>query len=151
MTEEKIFLRTPFEYCCILQHHPVNPQILNSGHNRFTEIYFQLSFKKTRNLANIRGRSSWLVRGSPPKVSLKKGVLKTFNKFTGELSCQSVISMKLLCNFVEIALRHGCSLVNLLDIFRAHFLHIATSSHFLCCACAVKPFNSESMKALTTH
>ena len=26
--------------------------------------------------------------------------------------------LKLLCNFIEIAFQHGCSLVNLLDIFR---------------------------------
>ena len=29
--------------------------------------------------------------------------------------------IKLLCNFIEIALRHGCSLVNLLHIFRTPF------------------------------
>ena len=28
----------------------------------------------------------------------------------------------LLCNFIEIALRHGCSRVNLLHIFRTPFL-----------------------------
>ena len=28
----------------------------------------------------------------------------------------------LLCNFIEIALRHGCSPVNLLHIFRTPFL-----------------------------
>ena len=27
----------------------------------------------------------------------------------------------MLCNFIEIALRHGCSPVNLLNIFRTHF------------------------------
>ena len=40
---------------------------------------------------------------------LVKGVLKICSKFTGENPCQSVISMKLLCNFIEITLRHGCS------------------------------------------
>ena len=29
---------------------------------------------------------------------------------------------KVLCNFIEIALRHGCSPVNLLHIFRTAFL-----------------------------
>ena len=34
-----------------------------------------------------------------------------------------MISIKLLCNFIEITLQHGCSPVNLLDIFlRAAFL-----------------------------
>ena len=51
---------------------------------------------------------------------LRKGVLKMCNKFTGEHPCRSVISIKLLCSFVEIALRHECS-VNLLHIFRIPF------------------------------
>ena len=41
-----------------------------------------------------------IVRSSPPEVFL--GVLKIRCKFTGELLCQSVISIKLLCNFIEI-------------------------------------------------
>ena len=35
--------------------------------------------------------------------------------------CRSVISIKLLCNFIEIALQYGCSPVNLLHIFRTPF------------------------------
>ena len=53
---------------------------------------------------------------------LGKGVLKICSKFTGEHPCRSVISIKLLCNFIEIALRHGCSAVNLLHIFKTPFL-----------------------------
>ena len=34
---------------------------------------------------------------------------------------QNVISIKLLCKFVEITLRHGCSPVNLLYIFKPPF------------------------------
>ena len=33
---------------------------------------------------------------------------------------RSVISVKLLCNFIEITLLHGCSPVNLLHIFRTY-------------------------------
>ena len=47
-----------------------------------------------------------------------KGVLNICSKFTGEHPCGSVILIKLLCNFIEIVLRHGCSPVNLLHIFR---------------------------------
>ena len=43
------------------------------------------------------------------------------SKFTGEIPCQGVISIKLLCNFIEITLCHGCSLVDLQHIFRAPF------------------------------
>ena len=34
-------------------------------------------------------------------------------------ACQSVISIRLLCNFTEITFWHGCSSVNLLHICRA--------------------------------
>ena len=49
---------------------------------------------------------------------LRKGVLKISSKFTGEHLCQSVSSIKFLCNFIEITLQHGCSPVNLLHIFK---------------------------------
>ena len=52
---------------------------------------------------------------------LKKGVLKICSKFTGEHPCGSVISIKLLWNFIEICLRHGFSPVKLLHIFRTPF------------------------------
>ena len=60
-------------------------------------------------------------RSSRPEVYLGKGVLQICSKFTGKHPCRSVISIKLLCNFIEIALRHGCSPVNLLHIFGTPF------------------------------
>ena len=48
---------------------------------------------------------------------LSKGALKICSK-PHEHPCRSAISIKLLCNFIEIALRHGCSAVNLLHISR---------------------------------
>ena len=48
---------------------------------------------------------------------LGKGVLKKFSKFTGGHPCRSVILIKLLCDFIEIAPRHGCSPVKLLHVF----------------------------------
>ena len=63
-------------------------------------------------------------RSSNPEVFLEKGVLKICRKkicnFT-EHSCRSVISEKLLCNFIEITLRHECSSVILIYIFRTPF------------------------------
>ena len=50
---------------------------------------------------------------------LRKGVLKICTKFSGEYPCRSAISIS---NFIEIALRHGWSPVNLLHIFRTPFL-----------------------------
>ena len=61
------------------------------------------------------------VRSSHPEVFLGKGVLKICNRFTGEHPCRSAILIKLQSNFVEIALQHGCSPVNLLHIFRTPF------------------------------
>ena len=40
---------------------------------------------------------------------------------TGDHPSWSAISLKLLCNFIEITLRHGYSPVNLLHIFRTLF------------------------------
>ena len=65
--------------------------------------------------------SVWLYRSSRPEVFLRKGVLKICSKFTGEHPCRSAISIKLLCNFIEIVPRHGCSPVNFLDISRRPF------------------------------
>ena len=39
----------------------------------------------------------------------------------------------LLCNFIEISLRHGCSPVNLLHIFRTPFPKNTSGELFLCC------------------
>ena len=61
------------------------------------------------------------LRRCHPEMFLKKAFLKICSKFKGEHPCRSVISIKLLCNFIEIALRHGCSPVNLLHISRTPF------------------------------
>ena len=58
---------------------------------------------------------------SHPEVFLGKDVRKICSKFTGEHPCRSVISIKLQSKFIEITIRHGCSPVNLLHIFRAAF------------------------------
>ena len=60
-------------------------------------------------------------RSSHPEMFLRKGVLKICSKFTGEHPSQNVISIKLLCSFIEIALWHVSSAVNLLHIFRTPF------------------------------
>ena len=52
---------------------------------------------------------------------LRKDVLKICRKFTGEHPCRNVNVMKLQSNFIEILLRHECSPVNMLHIFRTSF------------------------------
>ena len=51
---------------------------------------------------------------------------QTLNHSTLKLNLKSLknlksLNLKLLCNFIEIAFRHGCSPVNLLRIFRRPF------------------------------
>ena len=75
-------------------------------------------------LENITWTVRSMSRNSHPDLFLAKVVLKICSKFTGEHSCQSVISIKLLCNFTEITLWHGCSSVNLMHIFRTPFLKV---------------------------
>ena len=60
-------------------------------------------------------------RSSPPEVFSGEDFLKICSKFIEEHPYQRAISIKLLCNFIEIAIRHGCSPVNLLHIFRIPF------------------------------
>ena len=61
-------------------------------------------------------------RSSPSEVFLGKSILKIGSKFTGEDLYRSAVSIKLLCNFIEVVLRHGSSPVNLLHIFITTFL-----------------------------
>ena len=102
-------------------------------------LFLKFSFKKRPSISfgkkvlwviysELRAKpTSWIhlqthFRSSRLVVFLAKGILKTCSKFTGEHPRQSVISIKLLCNFIEIALRHGWSPANLLHIFRTPFL-----------------------------
>ena len=75
---------------------------------------------------------------------LRKGVLKIYSKYTGEHPCRSVISIKFQSNFIEIALRHGCSPVNLLHIFRTTFLNNTSGRLLLKCVfrASVVEFNN---------
>ena len=85
-------------------------------HGHFLEIALKSLREETFECLLFR-----TLRSSPPMVFLGKGVLKICSKFTGEHPCRSVISINLLCNFIGITLRHGCSPVNLLYIFRTPF------------------------------
>ena len=88
-------------------------------------------------------------RSSPPEVFLGKGVLKIFSKFAREHPCQSVISIKLQSNFIEITLRHWCSPVNLLHILRTPFPKNTSGGLFLylihSLAFLIKPINKSSV------
>ena len=55
-------------------------------------------------------------------VQKKQVYFQIWSKFTGEHPCRSAISIKLQSNFIETTIRHGCSPVNALYIFRTPFL-----------------------------
>ena len=57
-----------------------------------------------------------------PEAFLQKRVLKLWSKFRGEHQLRRVISIKLLCNFIEITLRHTCK-------FAAHFQNTLPKEH----------------------
>ena len=65
---------------------------------------------------------TFIFRSSSLVVFLGKGVLIICSKFRGENPYRNVVSIKLQSNFIEITLRYGCSLVNLLHIFRTPIL-----------------------------
>ena len=95
---------------------------LKNFYDQECEIFRVLLFKNT----NIQGDFQIYIsvplsgyKSSPSEVFLVKGVLKTCSKFTREHPCRRAILLKLLCNFIEIALRHGCSPVNSL-LFSEH-------------------------------
>ena len=83
--------------------------LYKSAHTDFSLHFFLTVFLNAYNAS------------SHPEMFLGKGVLKICSKFTGEHPCRSAISKKMQSNFIEIALRHGCSPVNLLHIFRTRF------------------------------
>ena len=83
-----------------------------------------------RTLSCIYDGTFYKNRSSPPEVFLRKSVLKTCSKFTGEHRCRSGVSIMLQYNFIEITLRHWCSPVNLLDILEHLFVRTPLDSCF---------------------
>ena len=61
------------------------------------------------------------IQKQPGGSVFRKIVLKICSKFTRDHPCRSVISIKMLCNFLENTLWHGWSPVNLLHIFKTLF------------------------------
>ena len=124
----------------VLQFHAATIRllILKSFTHHLTLVSFStikiqmliLSDSPLMNFTDIDVLRINMYRISPPELFLRKDVLKICSKFTGEHPCQSVISIRLFCNFVEIALRHGCSPQNLLHIFRNLFLEAPVGGCF---------------------
>ena len=97
--------------------------LLYCNFTRYVPSLFDNGIDSSDNLFYLNYNVFFMTwRGSRPEVSLGKGALEIYSKFTRELTGRSVISIKLESNFIEITLRHGCSPVNLLYIFRTPFL-----------------------------
>ena len=62
-----------------------------------------------------------LVQKQLPRGVRKKRCSENMQQIYRDHPCWRLISIKLFCNFTEIALRHGCSPENLLHIFRTSF------------------------------
>ena len=58
-----------------------------------------------------------LLQKQPSRDILRKRCSENISKFTWEQPSQCSISINLLCNFIEFALRHGCPPINLLHSF----------------------------------
>ena len=111
----------------------------------FTKKIEQAGSKKTKKIINFwwmrmfvhslsydYGLSLTNSRSSHPEVFWRKSVLKICSKVTGEHPCQSVISIKLLFSFIEIALWDWYSSV-ICCIFSEHlFLKTPLGSCFWC-------------------
>ena len=84
---------------------------------------FSFIKKLLRSMIKCVSKSYYIrtVRNSPPEVFIQTVVLKICSKFTRAHPYRSVISIKLQSNFIEIILRHGCSPVHLLHVFRTPF------------------------------
>ena len=84
----------------------------------FKLLVNQASFKSLTDQSKLSVKS----RSSHPEMFLGKCSKNMQQIYRWKNPCRSVVSMKLLCNFIETTFRHGCSPVNLLHIFRTPFL-----------------------------
>ena len=105
-----------------------NPEI---GLRFFQPKYTGIKGETKENIISMLVVKTWRRECLSGAGLLRKGVLKICRQFKGKHSCRSAISIKLLCNVIEIALRRGCSPVNLLFIFRIPFLKNTSGWLFL--------------------
>ena len=86
--------------------------------HEFCKIFKNTCFVKYLQMVAFLAR----IQKQPSRGVLRKRNSENMQQIYREHPCRSVISIKLQSNFNEITLRHGCSLVNLLHIFRVPFL-----------------------------
>ena len=91
-----------------------------------------------------RKEQNHALRSSPPELFIGKPFLKICSKFTGEHPCRNVISIKLLCNFIEFALQHGCCPINMMHIFRTPSYKNTYGELLLCTVLSLINSNTEN-------
>ena len=93
----------------------------------YTEIRNWVELLFTTNMLSKTwdARPCWIKeisRSSRPEVFLRKGVLKIWRKLQENTHAEMWFKLILIKLLIQITLRHGCSPVNLLHIFRTPFL-----------------------------
>ena len=78
-------------------------------------------FCAVSSLKCVTPNSHFNTEGALQRCFQEKVSSKYTASLNGEHPCQNVISIKLLCNFIEITYQHGCSPVHLLHIFRTPY------------------------------
>ena len=94
------------------KHVPLKSKLVRANHSSYISGLLRKAIRR-RSYLEFIAKQIGKKRSNRPEVSLGKGVLKIYSKLTIERPFRSVILIKLL--------RHGCSPVKLLHIFRTPF------------------------------
>ena len=116
-------------YLAKLQLPVTSPSVLRKMHfhwnmlnvsrtNVFHNLLIPLLIRYNFHLLNVGVLYFCNGQKQPPRGVPWKRCSENMQQIYRRTSMPSAISIKLLCNFIKIALRHGCSPVNLLHIFR---------------------------------
>ena len=109
--------RQPYSYIWQTNRTFGDTKLFNPAANRIVDSG-TVTERRNGNLETTFSTSGQTTQKQPFRGVFRK---KCLEKHAGEHPCRSLISIKLLCNFIEIALWHGCSPVNLLYIFGTSF------------------------------
>ena len=99
--------------CALMQNTSILPPFLYRTNARIT------SFRVTKE--DILLIVKTLDQKQPIRSILRKRCAENMQQIYRRRTHRSVISIKFLCNFIKITLRHGCSPVNFLHISRTPF------------------------------
>ena len=147
----KYFVRDCRPYELSLKYTTVIESYLNKKMKKANANNNSNALELLRHIARL---NTWLsplecFRNSYSEVFIKKGAFKICSKFRGKPPYRSVISINLQNNFIEITLHHGCSPVNLLNIFRTLLLKTSLDGCFWIFALMICSSYSQSVVCVT--